>query len=96
MSEKMKKDLSLTGLFAAFMFLQLTVSGLGNRAGEGCLSTERREFVYYALQVFVILGFFAYAAADRDELRCNARRVKQPIPRAKKAWAANRLPTPYG
>ena len=65
MPEKAKKNLALTGLFAAFMFLQLTVLGLGNRAGEGYLSAARREMVYYALQVFVILGFLAYAAADR-------------------------------
>ena len=47
------------------MFLQLVVLRLGNRAGEGYLSAERRERVYYALQIFVILGFLAYAAADR-------------------------------
>ena len=65
MSERAKRDLSLTGLFAAFMFLQFTVLGLGNRAGEGYLSAGRRELVYYVLQVFVILGFLAYAGADR-------------------------------
>ena len=65
MSEKAKKDLSLTGLFAAFMFLQFTVLGLGNHAGEGYLSVERRELVYYVLQIFVILGLLSYAAADR-------------------------------
>lgn len=64
-SDKTKRNLYLTGLFAAFMFLQFVVLGLGNRAGEGYLSAERREWVYYALQVFVILGFLAYAAADR-------------------------------
>ena len=62
---KMKRTISLTGLFAAYMFLQFTVLGLGNHAGEGWLSTGLRELVYYALQVFVILGFLAYAAADR-------------------------------
>ena len=46
------------------MFLQFTVLGLGNHAGEGYLPTERRERVYYALQVFVLLGYLAYAAAD--------------------------------
>ena len=61
---------TLTGLFAAFMFLQLTVLGLGNHAGEGFLSPERRELVYYALQAFVILGFLTYAATDR--LICRA------------------------
>ena len=65
MSEQTKRQLPLAGLFASFMFLQLTVLGLGNHAGEGYLSTGRRELVYYSLQVFVILGFFAYAAVDR-------------------------------
>ena len=65
MSEKMKREISLTVLFAAFMFLQFTVLALGNHAGEGYLSTERRELVYYALQVFVILGFLAYAFLER-------------------------------
>ena len=57
MSENTKRTLSLTGLFAAFMFLQLTVLGLGNHAGEGYLELRLREMVYYALQVFAILGF---------------------------------------
>ena len=65
MSEKQKHTITLTGLFASYMFLQFTVLGLGNHAGEGWLSTGRRELVYYTLQVFVILGFLAYAAADR-------------------------------
>ena len=63
MQENREKKLHI-GLFAAFVFLQFTVLWLGNRAGEGYLSTERREHVYYAIQVFVILGFLAYAAAD--------------------------------
>ena len=65
MSEKMKREISLTVLLAAFMFLQFTVLALANHAGEGYLSTERRELVYYALQVFVILGFLAYAFLER-------------------------------
>ena len=65
MSVKAKKNLFLTGLFASFMFLQLTVLALGNHAGDGYLSTETREMVYYAMQVFVILGFLAYAGTDR-------------------------------
>lgn len=65
MSVKVKKNLFLTGLFASFMFLQLTVLALGNHAGDGYLSTETREMVYYAMQVFVILGFLAYAGTDR-------------------------------
>lgn len=61
MSEKLKsKSLSLTCLFGAFVFLQFTVLGLANHAGEGYLTTGQRDLVYYALQVFVILGFLLY------------------------------------
>ena len=60
-SENTKRTLSLTGLFAAFMFLQLTVLGLGNHAGEGYLELRLREIVYYVLQVFAILGFLSRA-----------------------------------
>lgn len=74
MSEKTERTLSLAGLFTAFMFLQLTVLGLGNRAGAGLLSPERREMVYYVLQVFVLLGFFAYAALDSLLRSARARR----------------------
>ena len=65
MSESTRRELSLTGLFAAFMFLQFTVLGLGNHAGEGFLSAVWRERVYYGLQVFVILGFLSHAAWNR-------------------------------
>ena len=75
MSEHTKRELSLTGLFAAFLFLQFTVLALGNRAGEGLLSTEGREQVYYALQVFVILGFLFHAAAEALIRPAQARRA---------------------
>ena len=65
MTEEAKREQALTGLFAAFMFLQFTVLWLGNHAGEGLLSAERRELVYYGLQVFVILGYLAYVLHDR-------------------------------
>ncbi len=65
MSDKTKRAWALTGLFASFVFLQFAVLGLGNHAGEGYLPTEQRELVYYALQVFVILGFLAYSVFDR-------------------------------
>ena len=74
MSEKTKREIFLTGLFAAFMFLQFAVLRLGNSAGEGYLSTQRRELVYYALQVFVILGFIGYAAFDRLPVGTRVRR----------------------
>ena len=56
-----KRFLVLTGLFGAFVFLQFTVLGLANHAGEGYLDTQQREQVYYALQVFVISGFVLYS-----------------------------------
>ena len=55
----------LTCLFGSFVFLQFTVLGLANHAGEGYLSTGQREMVYYALQVFVILGFLLHALVAR-------------------------------
>lgn len=60
-----KQTAFLGGLFASFMFLQLTVLGLGNRAGTGYLPAQQREWVYYVIQVFVILGFLSYAAVRR-------------------------------
>ena len=62
MSEKNKKTLLLTAAFAAFVFLQFTVLRICNSAGEGYLDVSGQEQVYYALQVFVIAGFFAHAA----------------------------------
>ena len=57
--------LRLTCLFGSFAFLQFVVLGLANHAGEGYLATGQREFVYYALQVFVILGFLLHAVYVR-------------------------------
>ncbi len=51
----------LTWLFGSFAFLQFTVLGIANHAGAGYLSTSRREQIYYALQVFVILGYLLYS-----------------------------------
>ena len=65
MSDRMRRLLSLTAFYGSFVFLQLTVLGLGNRAGEGYLPTDQRELVYYAIQVFVILGYWSYALARR-------------------------------
>lgn len=62
MSKNMiNQSLLLTSLFGAFVFLQFTVLGLANHAGEGYLTTAQREFVYYGLQIFVILGFVLYS-----------------------------------
>jgi len=54
-------SLALTTLFGSYVFLQFTVLGLCNHAGEGFLPTEQREMVYYTLQVFVILGYLAHS-----------------------------------
>ncbi len=55
------EDIRLACMFASFVFLQFTVLGLANHAGEGYLTTGQRELVYYALQVFVIMGFLLHA-----------------------------------
>ena len=57
LSGNAKRKASLTCLFGAFVFLQFTVLGIANHAGEGYLATEQRDLVYYVLQAFVILGF---------------------------------------
>ncbi len=62
--QSIKKNIH-TALFGSFMFLQLALLGLGNHAGEGWLSEDKRELVYYGLQVLVIAGFLGYAAAKR-------------------------------
>ena len=72
-SEKSKHSLSLACLFGVFVFLQFTVLGLANHAGEGYLTSEQRDLVYYALQVFVILGFLLYSLLFR---LCVGKRVR--------------------
>lgn len=52
-------------LFSAFMFLQLTVLGIGNHTGEGFFTERQREMVYYILQLLVILGFLLFALTRR-------------------------------
>ena len=61
MTEKAKRDCALAGLFAAYVFLMLTMLRIANHAGDGFLPTAAQEKVYYALQVFVLLGYFAHA-----------------------------------
>ena len=53
-----------TFLFLSFMFLQMALLGLANHAGEGLLSSEKREHIYYVLQVLVIIGFWGFAATE--------------------------------
>lgn len=55
------KRIDLTCLFGAFVFLQFTVLALANHAGDGYLRTGQREKMYYALQVFVILGYLLHS-----------------------------------
>lgn len=54
------QSIKLTCLFGAFVFLQFTVLALANHAGEGYLTPVQRDRVYYALQVFVILGYLLH------------------------------------
>lgn len=57
-----------TLLFTCFMFLQYVILRLGNQAGRGYLLEARQELVYYALQLFAILGFLAHALLRRMAL----------------------------
>ena len=61
MPEKRREIVKLTGLYAAYVFLMLSVLRIASHAGDGFLSVQQQEMVYYVLQIFVILGFFAYA-----------------------------------
>ena len=65
LSEQSNKTLFLTGFFATYHFLQFAVLRMANHAGDGFLSTERLEQVYFILQIFVIAGFWTYAVLDR-------------------------------
>ena len=65
LSGALSDRIRLTCLFGSFVFLQFTVLGLANHAGEGYLATGQRELVYYVLQVFVILGFLLHAVYAR-------------------------------
>ena len=64
-----------TILFASFMFLQYCLLGLANHAGEGYLPADRREMVYYSVQVLVIAGFLCFAAGKRFLRREAARKA---------------------
>ncbi len=51
--------------FASFSFFQFVILRLANQAGRGFLENSQQELVYYFIQVFVILGFFAHALMYR-------------------------------
>ncbi|MBR3424108.1 MAG: hypothetical protein IKG80_06415, partial [Clostridia bacterium] len=51
--------------FSAFMFIQLVFLRFGNKAGLGLLPDAIAENVYYAIQIFVILGFAVFALVKR-------------------------------
>ena len=68
--EKPKEILTRIGLYAAYVFLMLSVLRIASHAGDGFLSVQQQEMVYYVLQIFVILGFFAYAfVRERHRIR---------------------------
>ena len=66
-------------LFFSFMFLQLTLLGLGNHAGEGYLSTMRREKVYFMIQLFVIGGYLAFFAENAFLKQSTVRSLLQKV-----------------
>lgn len=57
LSDRTKREFSLTLFFAASYFLWVTVLALATHAGEGWLSARQMELAYYAQQVFLILTF---------------------------------------
>ena len=65
MPEKRRETVKLTGLYAAYVFLMLSVLRIASHAGDGFLSVRQQEMVYYVLQIFVIFGFLAYAFVRR-------------------------------
>jgi len=68
LKKQAKSELGLTLFFAAFLFLWTTVLILGNHAGEGWLSSDQMEMVYYALQVFMK----NVALEMAPKVRCNS------------------------
>ena len=60
-----KKITAYSLLFSAFMFIQLVFLRLGNKAGLGLLPDAVTEKVYYAIQVFVILGFVVFSLVGK-------------------------------
>lgn len=65
----------LCAVFGSFMFLQYVILRFCNQAGRGLLSDSWQEFIYYAVQIFVILGFLAHAGARRLLAAANCLRV---------------------
>lgn len=52
-------------LFAAYMFLHTTTLQLGSHVGTAELPAAQQEFLYYAHQVFIVLGFLSFAPTKR-------------------------------
>ena len=74
--EKSKEILTRIGLYAAYVFLMLSVLRIASHAGDGFLSVQQQEMVYYVLQIFVILGFFAYAFVRERHRICMERGLR--------------------
>ena len=66
-------------LFFSYMLFQLTILGLGNRAGEGYLSTVHREKVYFMIQLFVIGGYISFFVAESFFKRSPVRSMLQKL-----------------
>ncbi|MBP5230208.1 MAG: hypothetical protein ILO68_00615, partial [Clostridia bacterium] len=54
-----------TALFSSFLFLQFVILRMGNQAGRGFLSDAAQEYVYYAIQVFAVLGFLSFSLSRK-------------------------------
>ena len=52
-------------LFAAYMFLHTTTFQLGSHVGTAELPAAQQEFLYYAHQDFIVLGFLSFAPTKR-------------------------------
>lgn len=58
-----KPQPTLVVLFSAFVFAQLVILRMANRAGSGFLPKPQQELVYGFIQIVVICGFFAHTTA---------------------------------
>ena len=58
-------SMTYAALFAAYMFLHITTFQLGSHVGTAELPAAQQEFLYYAHQVFIVLGFLSFAPTKR-------------------------------
>ena len=73
LSVQKNKNFRMSVLFFSFMFVQLIVLRMSNRAGRGYLEEQHQELVYLFIQLVVIGGFFSHALIKtkvRSEKNC--------------------------